>query len=255
MTVVFMHHDVIDASKAQRSGFCGVGAEVYKVTLAQFREQIAGLAAAFPGKGPALDPGAPFALTFDDGGASATEVVAEVLAARGWKAHFFVVTGVLGMRGFVSVSGLRMLVGQGHTVGTHTVTHPHRLQALPYAHIVREWRDSRERLSDLLGQSVHCGSVPGGYCSRAVRRAAAQAGLSLLLTSEPTVRRYESDGVAVQGRFAVSGRDPAESAVRLAQQAYARGMRALRWQALGVAKNALGPVYPAVREGLLRLRA
>ncbi len=255
MTVVFMHHDVIDASKVRRSGFYGAGAEVYKVTLDRFREQIAGLAAAFPGKAPKLDAGAPFALTFDDGGASATEVVAEVLAERGWYAHFFVVTGLLGMPGFVSVSGLRALVASGHTIGTHTVTHPHRLQALPYARIVREWQDSRERLSDLLGQPVDCGSVPGGCCSRAVRRAAAQAGLSLLFTSEPTIRRYESDGVGVCGRFAVWGRDPAEGAVRLAERAYARRMRALRWQALGVAKNALGPAYPAVREGLLRLRA
>lgn len=255
MTVVFMHHDVIDASKSPKSGFYGAGAEVYKVTLARFREEIAGLAAAFPGKVPALEADAPFALTFDDGGVSATEVVAEVLAERGWKAHFFVTTGLLGMPGFVSASGLRALVAQGHTVGTHTVTHPHRLQALPYPHIVREWQDSRERLADLLGAPVACGSVPGGYCSRAVRKAAARAGLSLLFTSEPTTRCYKSDGVTVWGRFAVLGRDPAESAVRIAQRSSARGVRALRWQALGVAKNALGPAYPALREGLLRLRA
>ncbi len=158
MTVVVLHHDVIDRDRTQKSGFYGACAEVYEVRRARFRKRIAELAAAFPGKVPALEIGAPFASTFDDGGAYATAVVVE-------------------------------------------------------------------------------------------------AGLSLLLSSGPTVRCHESDGVATWGRFAVCGRDPAESAGRLAQRASMSGMRALRSQALGVAKNALGSVYSAAREDLLRLRA
>ncbi len=255
MTVIFMYHDIMDPDVKRKSGFYGVGAEVYKVSVGDFREQLAGLAAAFPGQAPALDGKAPFALTFDDGGVSATEVVAGLLSERGWLCHVFVVTGFIGMPGFVSASGLRALKAGGHGIGTHTVSHPHRLQALPYAQIAREWAESRARLQDLLGCDVTSGSVPGGFCNRPVREAAIEAGLTLLMTSEPTTRCYAAAGMTVCGRFAVLGRDEPKAAVALAKQAHARRIRAWRWHALSVAKGALGPVYPAVREGLLRLRA
>ncbi len=255
MTVIFMYHDVIDTRQGPKSGFYGAGAEIYKVRSSQFREHIQGLAGAFPGQRPGLQTGAPFALTFDDGGASGVDVVADILAERGWHAHFFVVTGLIGMPGFVSASGLRVLAAQGHTIGTHTVTHPRRLQALARAQIQREWHDSRARLADILGTSIACGSVPGGYASRAVRRTAAEAGLTLLLTSEPTTRCYRDGGLTVMGRFAVRTVDGTEAVVAVTRRALIRGTKALRWRALGVAKNALGPVYPPLREGWLRLRA
>ncbi len=255
MTVIFMHHDIMDLERTKKSGFYGAGAEVYKVPIAKFREQLAGLAAAFPGQVPALDGQAPFALTFDDGGVSATEVVAGLLSEHGWHGHFFVVTGLIGMPGFVSVSNLRALQAAGHGIGTHTVTHPQRLQSLPYPHIVREWADSRARLQDLLGSNVTSGSVPGGFCNRSIREAATEAGLTLLMTSEPTTRCYATPEITVCGRFAVLGRDEPKVAVALAKRAHARRIKAWRWHALSVAKGALGPVYPAVREGLLRLRA
>lgn len=255
MTVIFMHHDIIDQDLKKKSGFYGAGAEVYKVSVGIFREQLAGLAAAFPGQAPALDGKAPFAFTFDDGGVSATESVAGLLSEHGWSGHFFVVTGFIGMPGFVSASGLRALKASGHGIGTHTVSHPHRLQALPYAQIKREWAESRARLQDLLGCDVTSGSVPGGFCNRPVREAAIEAGLTLLMTSEPTTRCYATAEVTVCGRFAVLGRDEPKVAVALAKRAHARRIKALRWHTLSVAKSALGPVYPAVREGLLRLRA
>ena len=51
-----------------------------------------------------------------------------------------------------------------------------------------EWSESRQRLEDMLGHAVTVGSVPGGYFSRAVAEAAAEAGLQVLFTSEPTTR-------------------------------------------------------------------
>jgi len=255
MTVILMHHDIIDPKSSKKTGFSGPGAELYKVGLAQFEEELTELSAAFPGEPPGLAPQSPYALTFDDGGASAVDIVADVLAARSFRAHFFIVTGVLGLPGFVQVSGLRRLLAAGHTIGTHTVTHAHRLTTWPYARIFREWNESAERLRDLLGCPVTCGSIPGGYSNKAVREAAMAAGLSQLFSSEPTTRRYETEALQVYGRFPILSRDPASAVVGLAKRAYARRVKAWRWHALGVAKNALGPVYPALREGLLRLRA
>ncbi len=255
MTIIFMHHDIIDPDLKKKSGFYGAGAEVYKVSVRTFREQLAGLAAAFPGQAPALDGKAPFFLTFDDGGVSATEIVAGLLSEYGWSGQFFVVTGFIGMPGFMSASGLRALKAGGHCVGTHTVSHPDRLRALPYAHIKREWVESRARLQDLLGCDVTSGSVPGGFCNRPVREAAIEAGLTLLMTSEPTTRCYATAEVTICGRFAVLGRDEPKVAVALARRVHARRIKAWRWHTLSVAKSALGPVYPVVREGLLRLHA
>ncbi len=255
MTVIFLHHDIIAPEARRPSGFQGPGTEIYKVSVDQFREELRLLAHAFPRVQPDWRAGAPFALTFDDGGVSATEVVADILAERAWRAQFFIVTGFLGMPGFVSASGLRALKAAGHEIGTHTVTHPEQLHAKPYRRIRREWSDSRARLEDVLGAPVTSGSVPGGQCSRAVRAAAIEAGLETLMTSEPTTRGADCEPLTVRGRFAVRAQDCPRGPALLAQKVLRQRLKALRWRALNVAKGALGPVYPPLREGLLRLRA
>ncbi|MHB1565343.1 MAG: polysaccharide deacetylase family protein [Acidiferrobacter sp.] len=256
MTVILMYHDVVDENDCSTSGFSGAGADRYKIMLSRFQAHMAALTAAFPGCVPSLtDSHSPFALTFDDGGASGLHLVAEPLAARGWKGHFFIVTGQLGMRGFLSVSALRAMLAMGHQIGTHTVSHPQRLSTLPYDRIVREWSESRRRLEDVLGIEITSGAVPGGFCNRRVREAAVEAGLNLLLTSEPTVRYRVEPGIKICGRFAIVGNDDAVMAVALVRVDAVRRQKARRWRALGLAKGALGPVYPALRESLLRLRA
>ena len=79
----------------------------------------------------------------------------------------------------------------------HSASHPARLSHCPPAIIRREWHESRSRIADVIGAEVSTGSVPGGFYSRAVGQIAAQCGLRVLFTSEPTVRPHRLDQMLV----------------------------------------------------------
>lgn len=199
----FGYHDVTDDPES--SGFRRPAATAYKLTRPAFAAHLAALARC--GRRPILAPhvawdapGRHLLLTFDDGGSSAL-AIAETLAERGWQAHFFVISDRLGTSGFLGPRDLRDLRRQGHLVGTHSRTHPTPFRALPTERMLEEWRTSRERIADLLGEPCVTGSVPGGDISPAVLRSAAAAGLEYLFTSEPQTRAREVDGCHVIGRF------------------------------------------------------
>ncbi len=89
------------------------------------------------------------------------------------------------------------------TVGSHTCTHPD-LAGLARSEIVRELRDSRTRLADLLGQSIEDLALPYGSFTPAVLDAAFTAGYRRVYTLEPTPHRPTGDGPQVIGRFLMS---------------------------------------------------
>jgi hypothetical protein len=106
-------------------------------------------------------------------------------------------------------------------------------------------------LHGVLGSPPEVASVPGGYMSRDVARAAAGAGFELLFTSEPTARVTNLD-LPVRGRYTIWSTTPAHVAA-----AYARGAPIacarlwLEWNAKKLAKRA----SPAVYQSLRRVRA
>ncbi len=155
-------------------------------------------------------------LTFDDGGSSAL-AVAEELRRRGWRAYFFVTTGLIGHPGFVGEEAIRELDRMGHVVGSHSVTHPERMSSLPVERILQEWEESVATLSELIGRDVRTGSVPGGSYSRRVAALAARAGIKTLFTSEAATAPRRVDDCLVVGRYPVrrgtSARDAARAAI------------------------------------------
>src|SRR3954464_2394817 len=102
--VSLLFHDVY-LREPQESGFMSVGADRYKVSVAEFEAQLRGIADVRE-DAPRLatdliargalrrDAGSemPFLLPVDDGGVSYFTVVADRLEARGWRGHCFVTT-------------------------------------------------------------------------------------------------------------------------------------------------------------------
>src|SRR5690606_31235253 len=119
-----------------------------------------------------------------DGGESYYTAIAERLERRGWTGHCFVSTNFIGQRGFLDRRQIRALADRGHVIGSHSASHPARFSALPYGDMVSEWSRSRQILEDILARTVDVASVPGGYFSPAVARAAQEAGIRVLFTSE-----------------------------------------------------------------------
>jgi peptidoglycan/xylan/chitin deacetylase (PgdA/CDA1 family) len=114
-----------------------------------------------------------------------------------------VTTGLVGRDGFVDREAILELDRMGHVIGSHSVTHPELMGALPADALLREWEESVATLSDLLGRPVRTASVPGGYYRRRVALAAARAGITTLFTSEPVRTGRWVDGCLVVGRYSV----------------------------------------------------
>lgn len=215
----FGYHDVTDDPAA--SGFQRPGARPYKLTPRMFAAHLAALAAApYPpeliGDIDLTASRRHLLLTFDDGGKSALRA-GDQLAARGWKGHFFIITTLIGQRTFLDPGEIRYLQHCGHVIGSHTHTHPNLFRELADDAIREEWRVSRDRLAQLLGEPCVAASVPGGDMSARVHHAAAEAGVRYLFTSEPTVTPVCRYGCWTLGRFVPKTGTPAARVAELAQ--------------------------------------
>ena len=246
MTVALIYHDVVTAPRQDECGFPGPVAARYKLEPERFEAHLDAIAATRVTVG-LIGDGSQTALTFDDGGASALHA-AEALERRGWRGHFFITTGQLGMPGFLSAAQVRDLADRGHRIGSHSVTHPTYMGELSGAELADEWRSSRAALSEILGAEPDSAAVPGGFLSPAVIDEAAKAGYGLLATSQPTVKPDTHKGMRVQGRFTIwSTTVPSRAA------AYARGDRLalaslwLAWQAKSAPKRVSPKAYEALR--------
>lgn len=258
-------HDVYERERDE-SGFSGPGADRYKLSVAEFEAQLVRLAAGLqaapvlvtdpPEPFPARPAGIPFAMTVDDGGVSYYTNVAPRLETFGWRGHCLVTTGCIGRRGFLDARQIRELHARGHCIGTHSVSHPQRFAALDPERMLREWRDSRRALEDLLGTEVTVGSVPGGDFSQDVAAAADAAGLRVLFTSEPQTGIGRAGACEVLGRFTLragSRPDFARQLATLHRPLLAREW--LAWNAKKMLKGLLGPRYPQLTDWVSRAGA
>jgi peptidoglycan/xylan/chitin deacetylase (PgdA/CDA1 family) len=218
----FMFHEVTDDPTS--SGFQQAGAAPYRHTREAFERCLAAIASA--GAAPSLvtdtdlsRPAGQILLTFDDGGRSAL-TAAEHLARRGWKGHFFIVTSLIGLPGFLDAGAIRDLRAAGHVIGSHSHTHPHIFRDLPLDRMIEEWRTSCDVLANLLQEPILTAAVPGGDIDSRALQAADRAGLRYLFTSEPWLAPRRVGQCQILGRFSVkSGTDPA----RLRELAQFRG--------------------------------
>ena len=244
-----LYHDVVLDDCWDSSGFAGPDADIYKLSLGEFVDHLDRLQATGFSPGIITDTHLPARmLTFDDGGASAVEVIAPELERRGWRGHFFVTTGRIDSDRFLDARGIRALHERGHVVGAHSVSHPLAMATLPTHEILREWRLSLAHLTELIGSPPVAASIPGGWYSSAVAQAAGTAGLRYLFTSEPTAKTWRVDGVLCLGRYAIwRGMQP-DVPVALAM---GRGVWPLRqrliWTGKKVVKHVLGRSYIDIR--------
>lgn len=247
-----MYHDVVPTERPDESGFAGPAAAHYKLAPAAFAAHLAALAATGLRFGDFTEQGDRRAvLTFDDGGASAVEV-AHQLAAHGMRGHFFITTARIGTPGFVTADDLRALRDTGHVIGSHSHTHPAEISRLADAELATEWQRSVDVLGQVLGAPVTVASVPGGFLSPRVVRAAAAAGITDLFTSEPTSAAWQSSGCRLYGRYALWQSTPAAEAVALARgTGTARARQWLIWNLKKPAKRLARPVYRWLRQRLL----
>jgi peptidoglycan/xylan/chitin deacetylase (PgdA/CDA1 family) len=136
------------------------------------------------------------ALTFDDGPDERfTPQVLDLLAERGAQATFFVV----GRSVEAHPELVRRIVADGHSLGSHTWSHP-ELLGLPFARLLRECRRGRRAVEQAAGRPVPAYRPPKGHWD--ARGAAAASALRLrpwVWTQDP--RDWEA-GASAEGILA-----------------------------------------------------
>jgi peptidoglycan/xylan/chitin deacetylase (PgdA/CDA1 family) len=202
MKAFLLYHDVIAAG--QVSGFHGASAEHYKVSTECFRRHLQIIRDAGPDN---------LHFTFDDAGASAMHT-ADLLESFGRHGIFFVPTKFVAAAGFCTRSDIQELTRRGHSIGSHSHTHPIPISELADDDLQSEWTISRSILEDLLGTRVERASVPGGFASTRVIQSIRKAGFTQVFTSEPTRALSNLDGGEIHGRFSVT-RSTSDRVIRL----------------------------------------
>jgi peptidoglycan/xylan/chitin deacetylase (PgdA/CDA1 family) len=239
-----MYHDIVLEGMEGSSGFPGRDAARYKITPAQFEAHLAAIART-PGANKA-------AMTFDDGGASATHA-ADVLERYGLRGCFFVTVNYIGTPGFLDASGMRDLRRRGHEIGSHSCSHPLRMGHLSPARLREEWTTSRAALSDILSEDIQTASLPGGDFAPPVASAAADAGFIRLFTSEPITTLERVGSMTIAGRFTIQRRTTAATAAALAAGRWLPCMHQVAfWNMKKLVKNVGGARYLQLRRLLLR---
>ncbi|MDD5233315.1 MAG: polysaccharide deacetylase family protein [Syntrophales bacterium] len=259
--VSLLYHDVLAESEGpDASGFSGAGAAVYKMKVNHFQTHLEAVAAASGGRPPSVaddlsrrrNGGAPYFLTFDDGGVSAYTLIAGMLESFGWRGNFFITTDRIGSVGFVTADQIVAIRSRGHAIGTHSSSHPERMSRCTYGEIASEWEKSTRRLGEILGEQIVSGSVPGGYYGKKVAAAAAGAGIEILFTSEPFVACRRVESCCVAGRYTIkSGFPPETAGAIVAGKIAPRCRQWLVWNIKKIAKRSGGSIYPYFRKVLL----
>lgn len=257
-TLSITYHDVVEHQHHHHSGFPGPWAQIYKLEPDEFALHLDAIRRAIGNRAvgsTVTGEGEGIFLTFDDGGVSAYRPVAPLLERHGWRGHFFITTDWIGKPGFLNDEQLRDLDRRGHMIGSHSCSHPTRMAHLPWAEMLREWTESTSRLAQIVGHPVTVASLPGGYYSRAVAKAAAYAGIQKLFTSEPTTAVAWVEGCQVLGRYVVQrGMGPEWSAGFAGGKMVPRLKQAVLWKAKGAAKRLGGRAYLQLAATILDAR-
>lgn len=143
----------------------------------------------------------PVALTFDDGNASDYEIAYPLLLEFGVKAHFFVNTATVGMKGHLSWPRILEMRSHGMSFGSHGHQHCY-LTHCEETELRRQLTISRDVLRNRLGEEVDLLAVPYGDFNRLVVRCAREAGYASLFTGRSWPARPECftiDRTAVYG--------------------------------------------------------
>jgi len=252
---VLMYHALED--EAHPAGAKDAGEQHYVLQISQFREQMEylhweGYRTFLLEELQALEdwPDKAVVLTFDDGHESNFTLALPILQGYGFKAEFFITTGWVGTRYFMTEEQIRGLQRAGMGIGSHGVTHRF-LTDLPDAHITTELNDSKKFLESCIGLPILSMSYPGGRLNRLTQRMSEICGYKYICSSEPRYYKQTSDQNRID-RFAMTAGATLSTFTSLLQ---GRGLNALRFRhaLLATTKALLGnDLYTRCRTALLR---
>lgn len=248
--IVLMYHDLYSYDKSE-SGFQNSTAIKYKVSAEVFEAQVQAIADYIKSTHLQSDY---IDFTFDDGGVSFLTIAAPILEKYGFKGKFYISTAYLGTEGFLNKEQVRELHQRGHYIGSHSHTHPERMDVLTVDSIKEEWNVSQSILKGIIGFAPRLASIPNGYVSKPVIDGMLNAGIDLVDTSAITtqIKRYKS--AILRGRYAITEDTTVDNLMHLVSSPFYRFKKRVRYVILEMAKAILGNSYLAIRKRILKNR-
>lgn len=237
--IVLMYHDVV-SSQVPTSGFENDTAYQYKISSAQFEEQVSAL----------LEYDVEY--TFDDGGVSFLLEAAPILEKYGKRGVFFIATDYIDTPGFLTASQVQELSDRGHIIGSHSKTHPHDMSKLSREDVDVEWSESMVALNDITGHKIVVSSIPNGDSSGAVLDSAVVCGIETLYTSVPTDKVSTYKNVNIVGRYVIHRDTKLQDVMKIVTSSGYRKKLYYRRKCLVLLHKLLGRHYNTIKSLILR---
>jgi len=127
-------------------------------------------------------PANPVVITLDDGYADLYTTAYPILAAHGFKAVAYIVSGFVGAPHYVNAAQVVQMDQNGIEIASHTVDHAN-LARSSYSSTMRELVDSKRALENLLGHSVRDFAYPSGQFNAQSVAAVQRAGYDTAVTT------------------------------------------------------------------------
>ena len=150
-------------------------AKFHDVPFDQFKEQMTLIA-----QREAASPNT--YITFDDG-TDDHAVAGALLHEMGLRGVFFIITGRLDQKGYLTSQQVVHLARQGHRIGSHGISHRH-FPSLDSSELDEELASSKSFLEELTGTTVDWIAPPGGVYNRTVLERALQLGYRVFRTMD-----------------------------------------------------------------------
>ena len=171
-------------------------------------------------------PDKTFLLTFDDGFLGVYEHAFPLLAAMGWRATMFLVSGLIGREDewctrenpsrrtypLLGRHEIEEMAGRGFSFQSHSRSHPD-LTKLDRQALTTELAGARRDLEDLLGQPVRYLAYPYGRYDETVLEVARASGYHAAFSVQPGFNRPDVDRFRLR-RLDVFGTDTATALLR-----------------------------------------
>lgn len=237
-----MYHDVLN-DLYPKSGFQKAGAIQYAIDSRTFESHLR-----FAKNRDNVQ------FSFDDGGSSFYNVIAEMLERYGRRGIFYITTSYIGLEYFITEEQIKELDRRGHIIASHSHTHPKKISALRETDCLEEWVHSKKILKQILGHEVEVASVPGGAVSKMVIDCMIDAGYTEIYTSEPTTEIVENRGAKIYGRYGVKKATTIDMYKAILTDPGTRKKMLRHHKMLDIAKKTLGPQYNNLKQFVLRLK-
>jgi peptidoglycan/xylan/chitin deacetylase (PgdA/CDA1 family) len=144
-------------------------------------------------------------ITFDDGNYSDYSIAFHILKKYRFVATFFVTVGRIGTRDYLDWDHLKEMIDGDMSIQSHSLNHLF-LSDLSKDNLREELTESKRILEDKLSLPIYFISLPGGFYSQQVLKAAQGSGYKGVATSGPGFNDLESLGgkFKLYKRFAIT---------------------------------------------------